>query len=132
MELCQYCNENIINGSLCKLYIESIHNEKIENKCCNRCLYFLKIAQVIFYLPYKYMIYNSKVFEIATTLDISGKLVYIKFNDGKIIKEFTNRLIEIGTIPEKLTKIIKDNCVITEAKNVKKVTLPNYITVKGT
>ncbi len=127
---CQYCSKEIIN-SYAKECIPSIAKEKHAQQCCIECLWYLKVAQLIFIDPYAYMITpDKKVHEININLDINGKLVYIRFNDGNIIKEYTNRVIEVGTVPDKLKDFIISNCTITEKQNGKRMKLPKFIGVR--
>ncbi len=127
---CQYCSKEIIN-SYAKVCIPSITKEKHAQRCCVECLWYLKVAQLIVIDPYAYMITpDKKVYEININLDINGKLVYIRFNDGNIIKEYTNRVIEVGIVPDKLKDFVISNCTITEKPNGKMMKLPKFIGVR--
>lgn len=128
--ICQYCGKNIITEQGQIKSSPSILKEKEGYQCCNGCLFYIKLAQLLLMKPYSYMVTDGTVYEINSELDIQGKLVYIRFNDGELIKDYSNRIVQVGVIPELVRRYLRNNCTIKEKPNAKKMKLPSFIGVR--
>jgi hypothetical protein len=127
---CKYCGKKDITEHV---FITRLSKLMESNGTCASCMYYFGVAEMLTVDPYRFMIIDGVIYEINKELDISGNLMYFKFNNGKTVKDYASRVVIAHQykVPDNLKKILPDNCKRIKGNTKIKRKLPTWIKIKG-